>query len=363
MTGQFSPMTGVAALCACFINISIAAADPAPFMMKATVGDRLIEGQPLAWTQEQMLLLGRDGVLYDFDPTEAKDASRFGQGFVPYSTAELTARLQQEFDSSFEVSSTAHFVVVHPRGQWRAWADRLESLYRSFTHYVGVRGFQPHEPNVPLVAIVFRNQRDYYEHAAASGTRLQPGTLGHYDPTSNRVFLFDIAGVGGNADWAENAATIIHEATHQTAYNVGVHRRFAEQPRWAVEGLAMMFEARGVWDASSVQSQADRINVDRLEYFRRWSDERPSDWLVELVASDKRFESDPVGAYAEAWTLTFYLCETRPQEYSAYLAKTAVREAFSEYSTMERVTDFAAAFGGDFEMLAAQLGRFVEELP
>jgi hypothetical protein len=362
MVGDFRRIAAVVA-CVWLSCFAFAVAEPAPFMMRAQVDGRLIEGQPLAWTQQQMLILGRDGVLYDFDPANAKDASRFGQGFVAYSAAELTGLLRQEFDANFEVSPTAHFVVVHPRGQWREWADRLESLYRSFTHYMGVRGFRLREPNVPLVAIVFRNQRDYYEHAAASGTKLQPGTLGHYDPSSNRVFLFDIAGVGGNADWSENAATIIHEATHQTAYNVGVHRRFAEQPRWAVEGLAMMFEARGVWNASSLQSQADRLNVDRLEYFRRWADERPSDWLVEMIASDKRFESDAMSAYAEAWTLTFYLCETRPQEYSAYLAKMASRGAFSEYSTMERVTDFAAVFGGDFEMLAAQLERFVAELP
>ena len=171
---------------------------------------------------------------------------------------------------------------------------------------------------MPLVAVVFRNQDDYFAHAAAGGTQLQPGTLGHYDPTSNRMFLFDIGESGGDADWAANAETIIHEATHQTAYNVGVHRRFAEQPRWAVEGLAMMFEARGVWDAAAVRPQADRINRDRLDYFRRTAEERPADWLVQLVASDEPFETDALAAYAEAWTLTFYLCETRPQEYSAY---------------------------------------------
>jgi hypothetical protein len=331
-------------------------------MMRATVRDKLVEGQPLAWTQEQMLLLGRDGILYDFNPAEAKDAKRFGEGFVPYAPAEIATRLRDELDGSFDVTTTAHFVVAHPRGEWRDWADRLEALYRSFTHYMSVRGFPAHEPNVPLVAVVFRTQDDYFRYAAAGGSTLQPGTVGHYDPTSNRVFLFDINESGGDAAWSENAATIIHEATHQTAFNVGVHRRFAEQPRWAVEGLAMMFEAPGVWAASSLQSQADRINADRLAYFRQTADERPSDWLVQLVAGDERFKSDSLSAYAEAWTLTFYLCETRPQEYSAYLTRVASREAFSEYSAMERVTDFTTSFGSDFDLLAAQLDRFISSL-
>ena len=119
------------------------------------------------------------------------------------------------------------------------------------------------------MAVVFRDQAEYFRHAAASGTPMHPNTLGHYDPTSNRVFLFDETAGKSNADWSENADTIIHEATHQTAYNVGVHRRFAAAPRWLVEGLATMFEARGVWNAQYDHTQADRVNRGRLDGFRR----------------------------------------------------------------------------------------------
>jgi hypothetical protein len=332
-------------------------------MMQATVAGRLIEGQPLAWNDRQMLLLGRDGALHEFDPAAAEDAKKVGARFVAYSAAEMQSRLAAEFGRNFEVTLTAHFAVVHPRGSGRPWAARLEALYRSFTHYVSVRSFKPQPPAAPLVAVVFRNQDEYFAHAAAGGAVLQPGTMGHYDPASNRVFLFDVATSGSDADWAANAATIIHEATHQTAYNVGVHRRFAEQPRWAVEGLAMMFEARGVWDASSLRQQADRINGERLEYFRRTGGDRPSDWLMRLAASDSGFKAHPLTAYAEAWTLTFYLCETRPREYCRYLSRVAAREAFSTYSPLERIGDFTAEFGDDLEMLAAQLQHFVDELP
>jgi hypothetical protein len=336
-------------------------AEPAPFMMQATVAGRLIEGQPLAWTQTQMLLIGRDGALHDFDPAQAKDAKRTAAAFTPYTSGEMGARLRAEFGPTFDVSTSPHFVVVHPRGPWREWAERLESLYRSFTHYIGVRGFRATEPNVPLVAVVFRTQDDYYRYAAAGGTNLQPGTLGHYDPASNRMFLFDES--GGKAELSANVETIIHEATHQTAYNVGVHRRFAEQPRWAVEGLAMMFEVRGVWEAKSGQDQADRINRERLDFFRRTNDKRPADWLLRLVAGERRFDDDALSAYAESWALTFYLCETRPQQYCGYLAHVAAREPFTEYSSLERMSDFTRTFGNDLKLLAAQLQRFVDELP
>lgn len=335
---------------------------PAKFMMATHVDGELIEGQPLAWTDQQMLLLGRDGKLHEFAPKSAQDSRRIGSSFQSYSVNEMRTRLLEEFNKTFEVSSTAHFVVVHPRGQWSAWAERLESLYRSFTQYMRVRGFRLLKPKVPLVAVVFRNKSDYYHYASASGNPLQPGTLGHYDPESNRIFLFDASNNQGDADWSANAETIIHEATHQTAYNVGVHRRFAEQPRWLVEGLAMMFEARGVWDARSIYTQSDRINQGRLRDFRYGLQSRSTNRIAQLIGTDRLFRANPAAAYAEAWALTFFLCETRPQDYSRYLELVAARKPFSSYSSRQRVVDFVSCFGSDLGMLDAQLLRFIDEL-
>jgi len=335
---------------------------PAAFMMSARVDGQQLEGQPLAWTDSQMLLLGRDGALYDFDPKVAQGAKKSGPAFRGYSTSEMRTRLSEEFGSGFQISTTQHFVVVHPPGQWRAWTERLELLYRSFTHSMQVRGFAVRQPPVPLVAVVFSSQRDYYRYAAASGTSLQPGTLGHYSPQSNRIFLFDASGGSANADWSANAGTIIHEATHQTAYNVGVHRRFAVQPRWLVEGLAMMFEARGVWDGRSIHTQSDRIHRSRLNDFRSRLPERRPDALVRLIATDQPFQTEPLAAYAEAWALTFFLCETRPQQYSEFLARVASRKPFTDYRAQERVADFAEFFGTDFEMLDAEYTRFTSGL-
>jgi hypothetical protein len=340
---------------------SLQAGSPAEFMMLTRVEGHTIEGQPLTWSDRNMLLLGRDGQLHEFAPGAAEKSRKTATAFRSYTMGEMRTLLHEEFDTRFEISTTSHFVVVHPPGAWSNWAKRLELLYRSFTHTMRVRGFRVAEPQVPLVAVVFRNQRDYYSHAAAGGTPLAPGTLGHYDPKSNRIFLFD-GSTASDDDWSANAETIIHEAAHQTAFNVGVHRRFAEQPRWLVEGLAMMFEARGVWDARSVYTRSDRINRGRLDDFRHYLEKRPAGTIVALVASDQLFRTSGGFAYAEAWTLNFYLCETRPQEYSRYLEIVAGRKAFSEYPAKSRLTDFTRCFGNDVELLDAQLRRFVADL-
>ncbi len=335
----------------------------AEFMFRAQVEGQMLEGKPLAWSSEQMLLLGRDGRLHDFNPKLAKEAVKTGPSFVPYSAVEMREMLQHEFDGRFEVSATRHYLVVHPLGERDEWANRFEDLYNRFGHYFRVRGSSLQEPQYPMVAVVFRDQAEYFRRAAASGTPMHPNTLGHYDPSSNRVFLFDDTAGKSKSEWSENAVTIIHEATHQTAFNVGVHRRFAAVPRWLVEGLATMFEAPGVWSARYDHMRADRVNRGRLAGFRRYvAGRRQPGSLAMLLATDDAFRSDPDGAYAEGWALSFYLCETQPRLYAAYLEKTAQRPAFSDYPAGERMADFQAIFGSDLKLFEAKFLRYMQEV-
>ncbi len=346
----------------CFATIC-APTPAAEFMFRARVDGQMLEGKPLSWSAEQMLLLGRDGRLHDFDPTLAKEARKTSPRFFGYSASEMKTALQQEFDKRFDVTTTRHYLVVHPRGERNQWAERFEELYSRFQHYFRVRGFALTEPAYPLVAIVFRDEDEYFRHARASGSPMRPGTLGHYDPISNRVFLFDVTGNATTADWSENAATIIHEATHQTAYNVGVHQRFTAMPRWLVEGLATMFEARGVWNARADHMQTDRVNRGRLRDFRDYvATRRQAGTLIAQLSSDEAFRSDPEGAYAEAWALSFYLCETQPRLYAAYLAKTAERPQFSDYPAAERMADFQDIFGREMKMFETKFLRYMEEV-
>jgi len=330
------------------------AGGPAKFMMTVQIDGKQLEGQPLWWNQRDMLLMGRDGVFHEFPNKAAKNGRKINRPFYSYTSSEMQNRLREEFGRSFKVSTTQHFVVVHPKGK-SEWADRMESLYRTFVHSMRVRGIKIAKPQVAMVAIVFRSRSDYYRYNRSQGTALPSGVLGHYDHMSNRVLLFDV----GQASTLE---TIIHEATHQTAHNVGVHLRSTAQPKWLVEGLAMMFETPGMREAWSIHSRPKRINRGRLRYFLKTLDRRPSDTLVRLVTSDAMFRADAGAAYAESWVLSFYLFETRSQDYGRYLARVAARKQFSTYSAKARYADFVSAFGNDLKVLDSQLLRFVEEL-
>jgi len=328
-----------------------------------TRGGRL-EGTPLVQTAKGLEMLGRDGRVWTLATEDSKRLKPLPGGFQSYSSAVLRNRLQDELGRSFQVVGAGHYLVALPVGVKTNWAERFDELYRSFKLYFSVRGFQLQEPAFPLTAIVWPNQESYLRAARAEGANIGPGVVGYYSPTTNRIMLYDMsAGRGGAAELRETSATLIHEATHQTAFNTGVHQRFGPTPRWLVEGLGMMFEAPGVWNSRSYQRKEDRINQDRLSYFRqRVAPSHKPDRLQEIIATDKLFASDPLGAYAEAWALSFYLVEQEPRKYCQYLALTAHRPAFKAYSPTERLADFTSVFGDNFRMHEARMLRFISEL-
>jgi hypothetical protein len=69
---------------AALVGTCVSSAGGEEFMFRARVDGRMLEGQPLSWTSEQMLLLGRDGRLYEFNPKLAKEAQKTSPRFFGY---------------------------------------------------------------------------------------------------------------------------------------------------------------------------------------------------------------------------------------------------------------------------------------
>jgi len=335
------------------------------FTISVEIHGHRVEGAPLAWTNSDVALLQRDGSLLNFSPTAARDFRKSAVGFQSFSQRELRAQLAREFGPRFDVSGTGHYLVVHPSGQRDQWAGRFEQLYRAFVHYFAARGFRPQEPTFPFIAIVFPDETAFLRYADKSQETLPRNTLGYYSPTSNRILLFDTT-QGGATDapnWETNADTIIHEAAHQSAFNTEIHSRFAPPPRWVIEGLGTMFEARGVWNSRQYSSQEDRINRGRLADFQHYATTgRAKGTLAQIVSSNRLFQSQPVEAYAEAWALTFFLAETRPRAYIEFLRKTAGRPAFATYRSPEMLRDFSTSFGDDLDRLETEFLRYIARL-
>lgn len=356
-------LCGAAFAAAILCGAPLPAAGPGQTVLDLKLGEQRLEGVLLKLTTSQADLLTRDGRLWEFNPAKAKDFRKLAAPFRAYTAAEMRARLSQELGKTFEITGTGHYLVAHAPGQRDYWSQRFEDLYRSFVRYFAIRGFRLREPEFPLVAIVFRNQNDFLHYAQSEGSPAAGNVLGYYSRVSNRIALFDQgAGAADASDWQQNAATIIHEASHQTAFNTGIHARFADQPRWVVEGLGTMFEAPGVWDSSRYPTKEDRFNRGRLRQFQQYQPRRPPGSLAEFVSSDRPFFADINAGYAQAWALSFYLVETRPRQYCDYLARVAKRAPFSAYPPVERLADFTAAFGSDLAQLEAHFLKYMAEL-
>ncbi|MGC4001804.1 MAG: DUF1570 domain-containing protein [Pirellulales bacterium] len=295
---------------------------PLPILFDITLAGQRLEGMPLAWSKEKVFLLGRDGVMSSFDPRTVGSFQKTNRAFEPYTAQWMKTALSNELGADYDVSESGRFLVAHPRGQGRQWVDRFDELSRAFTMYFKVRGFELREPAFPLIAVVYRTREEFQRAVISQGMTPGEHLIGCYLSSNNRTAMFDLDQGRGGANRAETLATVVHEASHQLAFNTGIHSRWAPPPRWVAEGLGTMFEARGVWDSQAFPNRADRINRERLEHFRAMRKTRKPDAVLALLRDDRPFDAAVLDAYAEAWALTFYLVETYPREYAQYLKKT-----------------------------------------
>jgi hypothetical protein len=192
-----------------------------------------------------------------------------------------------------------------------------------------------------------------------------PELMGYYFPKSNRCVLFEVGGGTSAPDWTETERTIVHEAVHQLAYNTGVHERLADNAQWIVEGLATMFEERGVFDPRAAsRSLESRVNAQQLVRLKKLLGD-PATFegqLTDLIGSNEMFRRDAPTAYALSWGLTYYLAERMPNQYGAYTQRMARLPKLQQYEAPERQRDFQRAFESDASLLSIQMQRFFSSL-
>jgi hypothetical protein len=328
-----------------------------------------------------VLLEATDGTLWIIDGGELRSRESLDSPFKPLSHNQLAERLLAELPTGFRIHTTPHYVVCYNTSRaYAQWTSSLlERLYKAFTNYWINQGLALREPEFPLPVLVFAD-RTLYE--AASRDDLPGGTgniVGYYSLRSNRVNMFDLTGAeavrgaasdrdGGSRrgsmreinhmlshpDALPLVATIVHEATHQIAFNCGLATRYADIPLWLCEGMAVYFEAP---DLASTRGWRGigKVNYPRLEVFR----ENVPNWNKEsferLLATDTRFR-DPqtaFAAYADAWALNYYLIKYKPKAYADYLKMLAEKRPLADDNERTRLEEFRQHFG--------DLGRLEQE--
>ena len=330
--------------------------------VKLQIKNRTVIGQPLAFDGQNIALLKRDGRWNLYPVKSERDIKKVSDRFEPYGSDALRERLQKEFGKKYQVSRTQNFVVVHPPGNYSIWAVPFEQLYQRFRNYFSSRGFSLDRPDFPMVAVVLRTRKEFDKFLRVYH-RYDPMILGYYSQKSNRIITYDPSnGRSQKRDWAFQS-TLIHEAAHQTAFNVGIHNRFGNEPSWVSEGLALLFEANGVNNSMYYSKQKDRINKDRLRMLKLYYQQgRVSGKLGSMIKNDDLFKSDPSLAYAYSWGLTFYLTEKYPKQYFEFLKTDAARQDFSLQTTKQRISQFKRYFGSDILAHEKRIEQFIKSL-
>lgn len=347
--------------------------------------EKSLEGRILVEAEDGGLLLETaSGQLSIVQPEELVRRESNAVAFEPLGQEAVGAELLREFPNGFRIHSTANYVICYNTSDaYAEWCGSLfERLYRGYYGYWKNRGWELQKPEFPLVALVFDDKASYAAYAQKELGDATQSIIGYYNVQTNRVTMYDLTGVDelrktqrGVSSAAHinqvlsqpaaerTVATIVHEATHQLAYNSGLQTRLAGNPMWVSEGIAVYFETPDLDNARGWRSigAMNRLHWNR---FRESLERRPADALRDLLTKDALFRDPKTSSdvYAGAWALNYYLLKVRSAQYVKLLRELAQLAPLAEVSPEERVAQFERAMGEKLEQTDEAFLRYMRRL-
>ncbi|MCA9234977.1 MAG: DUF1570 domain-containing protein [Planctomycetales bacterium] len=325
-----------------------------------------------------VMLRSADDQLHLIPAPRVRQRSHDDDEFELYDADELGEKLLAELPADFRLHQSKHYVVCYnTTDAYARWCSSLlERLQRAFIAYMAKRGCKVAAPKWPLAVLIFADQASYAEHAKAELGPSVANVIGYYSMATNRIVMYDLTGAQAEARQFSNrgssrdisvllsqpaaeplVATIVHEATHQIAFNCGVQKRFNDNPLWMSEGLAMYFETPDL-SSSRSWSGVGEVNYQRWDQFQANQDAGRLLPFEQLVGSDDAFRNPATAtdAYAQAWALSYFLIRWRPEQYVAYVEQMASKPPLTKVTPKQRVADFKKHFG-DLEELRGEFQR------
>ena len=389
----------------CGIALLLAAGGPSSHAVRAVDGDegtqpsvervriRPVENQPEQTLEGAVIVEALDGGLLleladqrlvVVDPATIIVRQKVDRPEAAETSRELGRRILAELPAGFDQFGTKHYVICFDTSRaYAQWCGSLfERLHDAFSNFWRQAGLELHAPERPLVVVIFSDRQRYEAFAARDLGAAADRVVGYYNLLSNRVTTFDLTGsdtlarrparsVGRSAgragleilaqpEAAGLVATLVHEATHQMAYNCGMHRRLAPVPLWVSEGVATYFETPDLASDRGWRGIGG-VNRPRLEKFLAT---QRLGMLETIVLDDEPFRrpDEALDAYARSWALTYFLVQTRKDAFVAYLQKLSQREPLAADSPDSRRQDFTDAFGAPPAALEEPLLKFMARL-
>jgi len=337
---------------------------------KQLSGEALVEAR-----DGGLLLKTADGALYTLPVETIRSRKTDAEPLAPLDREQLTEKLLAELPPGFRVHPSKNYVICYNTTRTYAqWTSALlERLQKAFISYWKKQGCDVKAPEHPLPVLVFADQASYAAYARKELGPAVGNVIGYYSLQSNRIMMYDLTGMqhgGGRGSLHDITAllsqpaaeplvaTIVHEATHQIAFNCGLQTRMVSNPLWLSEGLAMYCETPDLYSSRS-WSGIGKVNYSRFERFVNNYDAGRVAPLARLVAEDELFRhpETAVDLYAQAWAWNYFLIKWRPKEYAAYLKMIKEKPLLIEDDRKTRLAEFKRHFGADLDALEEEFYR------
>lgn len=253
----------------------------------------------------------------------ASETTPTDRPFVPATVDALLQELTTGPFRSFRGKKTKHYAYVYNTSDnFALVASRiLESMIPGMLNHARQQKIEVHEPEVPLVAIMFRTEREFQAYR-----RMPRGVVAYYDIPSNHIVMYEeseLYRVKPDLAIQESISTIAHEGAHQILHNIGVQHRLSRWPMWLSEGLAEYYAPTSFgknlrWKGAG---QVNDMRMLSLELFLKGRDaETPTGQMIEHTVAAARLTST---GYATSWSLVHYLAKTNKENFHAYLRETS----------------------------------------
>jgi len=304
-----------------------------------------------------------------------------------------------------KIRHTAHYAIAHDTDDetLNAFISRIEATYASVIRFADRVGVPVKQPREKLKIIFFDKFEPYGRFMQKSGIAISQEMPGFFSPGPNRSAFYNYSdadslkkmrdelaaaretgkaarrsGQTPQVDFTRikawearigafqdriNRQVVQHEVAHQVLYNIGLHnRKFAANPRWLLEGLAMMFETPPTAGSSGLGA----INQLRLVRWRDLADAKDLPSLRDLITRPELLlpsNPDVEKAYTQAWALTHYLERTKKPKLAAYIAAVRDRREARVYSAQEEMAEFEKAFGRLDADFVRKWEAYIRKLP
>ncbi|HAY82969.1 MAG TPA: hypothetical protein DCY79_24435 [Planctomycetaceae bacterium] len=270
----------------------------------------------------------------------------------------------------FKTQETRRYLYVYNTSEEFALATSriLETMFPGVVAHAESQRIEVSKPQVPLVAIMFRNERDFQNYR-----RMPEGIVAYYEPVSNRIVMYEKSTAGAvkpELAIQQSLSTIAHEGAHQILHNIGVQKRLSVWPMWLSEGLAEYYAPTSTgkrlrWKGAG---QVNDMRMYELEqYIKSRTADSPDGDMVRQTVIAGRLTST---GYAAAWSLTHYLAKSRRVEFNNYVREVSQLGPLETFGTNvgrgtnpENLALFQQTFGDELAEIEKRLVLHLKRQP